>query len=98
MARLEQRGRRLPQILLLVAWVAPGGVAGGGGSASSVLSTVGAPMGSEGNAAASAAPAGAPEGRVASPGPASAPRDDLKIVYTGSLQLVVDSLPAALDK
>ena len=30
--------------------------------------------------------------------PLSAPRDDLKIVYTGSLQLVVDDLTAALAK
>ena len=52
-------------------------------------------------------PAEAPAGRAAAGGqphrraaasPPSAPRDDLKIVYTGSLELVVDDLQAALAK
>ena len=76
-----------------------------GGSSSRILSTVGAPIGGDqavGLPAASAAPSEAaaggelpapPEGR-----PNAAPRDDLKIVYTGSLQLVVDDLPTALAK
>jgi hypothetical protein len=68
---------------------------------------VGAPIGNQGggNAAATAAPSAAAEptqgGVVDSNGnqnPPSAPRDDLKIVYTGSLQLVVDDLQGALAK
>ena len=60
-----------------------------------------------GSAGATAAPAQArPQRRgvrAATPGggngnPPSAPRDDLKIVYTGSLQLVVDDLGGALAK
>jgi hypothetical protein len=73
-----------------------------GGSSSSILSTVGAPLpqdgGEYGGAAPSAAPA-APEGELPDDGgnqPPSAPRDELKIVYTGSLQLVVADLAAAL--
>ena len=79
-------------------------------SSSAIPSTVGAPIGGgAGSAAASAAPsampAEAPDGLTGSSGQAgggenapSAPRDDLKIVYTGSLQLVVDDLQAALAK
>jgi hypothetical protein len=84
-------------------------VAACGSSASQVLSTVGAPIGNGGAAAASAAPSMAsaeqPAARGQVPGqddgnanPPSAARDDLKIVYTGSLQLVVDDLQAALAK
>jgi hypothetical protein len=82
------------------------GVSACGGSSSQILSTVGNSVGNEGQPAASAAPAGVPEAPAAGGGqqggatsdPGSAPRDDLKIVYTGSLQLVVDNLPAALEK
>jgi hypothetical protein len=81
-----------------------------GGSVSSVLSTVGSSVGDENGsapqaaaseAAAAEAPAedvvGQPPVRSAGQAP-SAPRDDLKIVYTGSLELVVDDLGAALAK
>jgi hypothetical protein len=80
------------------------------GGTSEILSTVGAPIdnhGAGGAAAASAAPApaedeaaGQLDGRVTgNDGYVLAiPRDDLKIVYTGSLELVVDDLPAALAK
>jgi hypothetical protein len=78
------------------------------GSSSSPPPIVGAPIGNQGggNAAATAAPSAAPAqpaqgGIVDSIGnqnPPSAPRDDLKIVYTGSLQLVVDDLQGALAK
>ena len=78
------------------------------GSSSTILSSVGAPIGNldGGNAGATAAPsaaAAAPSqggGVVGSvnENPPSAPRDDLKIVYTGSLQLVVDDLEGALAK
>ena len=85
-------------------------VAACGGSSSSILSTVGSAVDTSDEsgafpqaAAASEAPA-APEEAVGQPpvrssGQApSAPRDDLKIVYTGSLELVVDDLQAALAK
>jgi hypothetical protein len=81
------------------------------GSSAQVLSTVGAPIDTPGEAAPSAASEGASQvvpavdGTGQQPGrtgsgeqPLSAPRDDLKIVYTGSLQLVVDDLAAALAK
>lgn len=81
------------------------------GSASQVLSTVGNSVGgaeAAPSAAASEAPAQEAPGvdgsgqvpdRTDSGGqPLSAPRDDLKIVYTGSLQLVVDDLAAALAR
>jgi len=81
-----------------------------GGTSSSILSTVGDAADTNGEsgafpqaAAASEAPAapeeaaGQPPVRSAGQVP-SAPRDDLKIVYTGSLELVVDDLQAALAK
>jgi len=83
-------------------------VAACSGSSSSILSTVGAPIGNgvDGNAGASAAPSAAPaqppvggtggSGSGNNANPPSAPRDDLKIVYTGSLQLVVADLQPAL--
>jgi hypothetical protein len=80
-------------------------VAACSGSSSAILSTVGAPIGNgfEGNAGASAAPSAAPAappadaiGSGTNANPPSAPRDDLKIVYTGSLQLVVADLQPAL--
>ena len=78
----------------------------------SILSTVGNSIdggqgGAAASAAASAAPAEAPDALTGSGGqpatddggsPPSALRDDLKIVYTGSLQLVVGDLEAALAK
>jgi len=94
-------------------------VAACGGSASSPLDNVGAPItntagSAGGEAAATAAPAAqAPadtsgqgtdggQGTGSVPGgqenPPSVPRDDLKIVYTGSLELVVDDMTTALAK
>ena len=67
-------------------------VAACSGSSSAIPSTVGAPIGGGAGSAAAAGQAGG-----GGNGP-SAPRDDLKIVYTGSLQLVVDDLQAALAK
>ncbi len=41
---------------------------------------------------------GAAQGQVGAANAPAAPRDDLKIVYTGSLQLVVTDLPASVAK
>ena len=100
--------------LLLVAIVGMMLAACGGSAGSQILSTVGAPIddtgGSAGaSAAASAAPAEEAPGNavdgsgqvpasVGGQAPLSAPRDDLEIVYTGSLQLVVDDLASSLAK
>lgn len=84
-------------------------LAGCGGANTSVLSNVGAPIGAEPQAAASAAPAegdrsGSSAGEPSTGGgtgqanPPSALRDDLKIVYTGSLDLQVVDLEASLEK
>ena len=77
-----------------------------GGQVSSILSTVGGPI--DERAATTAGPAANPEAGDAlgsQPGgngtadtPPSAVRDDLRIVYTGSLQLVVDDLQPALAR
>jgi hypothetical protein len=92
--------------LLLVGLV----LAACGGSSSQILSTVGSSVGSEplpeASAAASAATEGPgtdasgqlPDGTGSGEQPLSAPRGELKIVYTGSLQLVVDDLAAALAR
>ncbi|HYO43944.1 MAG TPA: DUF4349 domain-containing protein [Candidatus Limnocylindrales bacterium] len=103
----EPRGRRsrllIPIALVAVVLAACGGAA----STPGILSTVGSavdPNGGEPQPAASEAPALAPEDNGGqSPqggtgGVPSAPRDDLKIVYTGSLELVVEDLGAALAK
>jgi hypothetical protein len=82
-----------------------------GGSSSSILSTAGSAVDTDGDgavpqaaaseAAAAEAPAedaaGQPPVRSSGQAP-SAPRDDLKIVYTGSLELVVEDLQAALAR
>jgi hypothetical protein len=110
MAAITRRagGLRMFQVLsaLLVALVL---AACGSAGSSQILSTVGAPIDDPAaQPAASAAPAAegtasGVDGAGEVPGtvggePLSAPRDDLKIVYTGSLQLVVDDLTAALAK
>ena len=110
---MGEPGRRsipLRVSLLILAAVAAISVgACSGGSVSTVLSTVGAPIDDGGGVAPmpvagepSAAPAEAPGGVLpdgtGSQGTNGAPRDDLKIVYTGSLELVVDDLQAALAK
>ena len=106
MVAIERRsgGLRVIQVLalLLVGLV----LAACSGSSSQVLSTVGSSVGSAPLPAASEAPAQeapgvdgsgqAPDWTGSGEQPLSAPRDDLKIVYTGSLQLVVDDLAAAL--
>ena len=75
------------------------------GSSSATLHTVGSPVQAQ-QPAASLAPAtvqpqaagnALPPGDGSGPAPA-APRDDLKIVYTGSLDLIVDDLDGALAK
>ena len=84
-------------------------LAGCAGSSSQVLSTVGSSVGSAplaepaASAAAQEAPGVDTSGELpdrtgSGEQPLSAPRDDLKIVYTGSLQLVVDDLATALAK
>ncbi|HEY3335758.1 MAG TPA: DUF4349 domain-containing protein [Candidatus Limnocylindrales bacterium] len=84
----------------------------GSAGSTAVLSTVGSSVDGYGSqpeampaasAAASAAPAaedplGLLPGRAGGQVDNGAPRDDLKIVYTGSLQLVVDDLATALAK
>ncbi|HEY4190018.1 MAG TPA: DUF4349 domain-containing protein [Candidatus Limnocylindrales bacterium] len=105
-------GRRAiaPRLVVIstLVWLVAG--CSGSGSSSMIPGTVGAAVdqGGTGNGAASAAasmaPAEAPDGLTGSAvgggggNPPSAPRDDLKIVYTGSLQLVVGDLQAALAK
>src|SRR5262245_61288067 len=112
MGATAPRSDRLRPIHLVLVTLVAIVLAACGGSSSQILSTVGSSVGSapmpEASAAASEAPAAEapaeaaggngvlPEdnGRV----PVSAPRDDLKIVYTGSLQLVVGDLASALAK
>ena len=96
---------RLLQLLLPIAVLAMV-LAACGGSSSSILSTVGSAVDNEAypaasEAAAAEAPAEDTSNRSSGNGNGqapSAPRDDLKIVYTGSLELVVDDLQAALAK
>jgi hypothetical protein len=91
-------------VLLVLVFVAATALAGCASGASTVLSTVGRPIGdsSGGNAGATAAPSpaagnvGGVGGDAAGGGPPEALIDQLKIVYTGSLQLVVTDLSAAL--
>jgi uncharacterized protein DUF4349 len=77
------------------------------GSSAATLTTVAAPVGTEQPAAPTSAPAAAASaapadglitsGDGSNPLPAG-PRDDLKIVYTGSLDLLVDDLDPAVAK
>lgn len=104
MGVLERRGSWLRPVLLLVAMA----VVAACGSASQVLSTVGEPIGdaATGGGAPQAAPTqapadaqgGLPEGVGGNGNVPSVPRDDLKIVYTGSLQVVVADLQPALAR
>ena len=88
-------------VIVAVAFVA----AACSGSSSQTLSPVGRAI-SEPTVAPAASPAGTggSNGQASGQNPGgdanapSAPRDDLKIVYTGSLQLVVDDLAASLAK
>ncbi len=108
MSRFKPRSRWL-RLLLPTTVVALALAACGGSASAPILSTVGnavddtsqAQGGQPRAAASEAAAAPAPGGQVPNGGkgqPPSAPRDDLKIVYTGSLDLVVDDLQAALAK
>jgi len=108
MGAIDRRsgGLRIIQVLavLLVGLV----VVACGGASSQILSTVGSSVGSAPVPAASEAPAQEapgvdgsgqmPDQAGSGEQPLSAPRDDLRIVYTGSLQLVVDDLTAALAR
>jgi hypothetical protein len=109
---MGEPGRRsipLRVSLLILAAVAAMSVSACSGSAA-ILSTVGAPIDTTGQPEAMPAASGAPSAAPAEePGGVlpdgtggragnGAPRDDLKIVYTGSLQLVVDDLQAKLAK
>jgi hypothetical protein len=101
-------GRLRPILFLLVAMMGVTVAACGGSASSQVLSTVGSSIGGGEMAAPSAAASAAPAAEAPDEGgvlpenggrvPLSAPRDDLQIVYTGSLQLVVDDLGASLAK
>ena len=93
-------------VLAAIAAISIGACSGSGASAS--LTTVGAPVDAGGDSVPMPAASGAPSAAAEAPGGVlpdrtggevnGAPRDDLKIVYTGSLQLVVDDLQAALAK
>lgn len=99
-------GLRMIPILLVILTLVLAACAGAGGATSAIGGEVGAPV----QAAPTMAPAEPEAERAASgdgagvlPGedggnPPSAVRDDLAIVYTGSLQLVVTDLQAALAK
>jgi len=79
-----------------------------GGQVSSVLSTVGGPISEDAAGVAGAVPEPAMDGQTTAEGPAdqrsafdtaaAALQDDLKVVYTGSLELVVGDLQATLAK
>jgi hypothetical protein len=111
MRAIVQRSRGLRVIHVMAVLVAGVVLAACSSSSSQILSTVGGSVGSEplpyASPAASAAPGRQapgvdtgqlPDGTGSGEQPLSAPRDDLKIVYTGSLQLVVDDLAAALAR
>jgi hypothetical protein len=93
-------GLRAFLVLLAMLAVVVGACAGG---SSSILSNVGGPVDQPAASEAPAEQPGTDGGTGVLPegsggNPPSAVRDDLRIVYTGSLQLVVDDLQAALAK
>ena len=111
MGATAPRGGRVRLIhLVLVSLVGIVLAACAGSGASATLGPAEGSVGGEAMPAASAAASAAPaledpasggSGQLPDrngDGPLSAPRDGLKIVYTGSLQLVVDDLAAALAK
>jgi Domain of unknown function (DUF4349) len=91
-------------IVVAVAFVAA--ACSGSASSSQILSTVGAPIGATSDQDAATSPPDTGIGTGGASGqnaggdanPPAALRDDLKIVYTGSLQLVVDDLGASVAK
>jgi hypothetical protein len=101
--RLDHRLRPI-LVLGLVAMIALAACAGS--STSAPYAPGGDEFGGEPQAAPTAAPAAAPNDRESqgertsndNGNPPGAPRDDLKIVYTGSLQLVVADLQQALAR
>ena len=103
-AARRRDGRRAFQVLSILVVSLIVLACGSSSGASQVLSTVGAPVDEPApSAAAASAPSSGGDSSGEVPGgamrePYSAPRDDLKIVYTGSLQLVVDDLAASLAK
>jgi Domain of unknown function (DUF4349) len=97
--RLGRRPRPILALGLALAFV----LGACGGSTSAPLENVGAPVTGTGSGGGQAAPTAAPAAAPAQPGeingnPSSALQDSLRIVYTGSLQLVVDDLQQALAK
>jgi hypothetical protein len=108
MGVIERRSHGLRFILLLVAAVMVAACAGSAGTLAPVGGDTGQDAGRGGAqpAPATAAPApaegggsgGLPEAQGGNGNVPSVPRDDLKIVYTGSLQLVVADLEPALAK
>jgi hypothetical protein len=105
MGVLEPRSRGLRTLAILAGTLAVLLAACAGSQTAMQLSPVGAPIDGGRDAAAATVgpvPAGAggelPAVGQAEDNPPSAPKDDLRIVYTGSLQLVVDDLQAALAK
>jgi hypothetical protein len=94
----KRLGHRLRPILAL-GFVLSLALAACGGSASATLDNVGAPITGEGGggmAAPTSAPAAAPAASNGSDAQSTVQRDNLKIVYTGSLQLVVADLQQAV--
>ncbi len=110
--RIPQRQDHRVRPVLVLGLVATFLLAACGGSASAPLENVGAPIPGSERTGQSQGAAVSPEDAALSPdeqgpatggadgngNPASALRDDLKIVYTGSLQLVVADLQQALAK
>lgn len=103
MAIIERRGQGLRLVMGVAAVALLLAACGSGGAALAPVDDAGNRYGQD-PAAPSAAPV-APDEAVGEPIPgtdggnaAPALRDDLKIVYTGSLQLVVDDLQAALAR
>lgn len=102
MGDLGRRGRWLRLAVVAAAAVLVVACAGSAGPAD-VGRPVGGGTAAEAPATAAPMPAGEAQGgrdgvSTANDDPLSAPRDDLRIVYTGSLQLVVADLPAALEQ
>ena len=92
----SRRRGRIPSLLIGLSLLA---AACGGATAPQVLSVVGAPIGGGAGAAPGAEPAAVPSPEVVrlSGNGAQAPRDDAKIVRTGTMQLQVKDVVKAVD-